>query len=97
MRTTVNFYDFANAFQNMDQRKDKFTYHGLRTLFEMLEDYEWETGTEIELDVAGLCCAYTEYESAEEVIENYAHIQDLSDIQTSYRVTNIGSIVVEDF
>lgn len=97
MRTTVNFYDFADAFQSMGQRRDTFSWSGLRTLFEMREDYEDATGTEIELDVVGLCCSYTEYDSADEVIENYARIQTLEDIPTSYRITDTGSIVVEDF
>jgi hypothetical protein len=97
MRTTVDFYAFADAFQSMDQRKDKFSWLGLRALFEMLEDYEDATGTEIELDVVGLCGSYTEYDSADEVIENYAHIQTLEDIPTSYRMTDTGGIVLEDF
>ncbi len=96
MQTTVNFYDFIDAFKNMG-REDSFTYHGLRALFEMLEDYEDAAGTEIELDVVGLCCSYTEYDSFAEVMENYDHIQDLSDIPTAYRMTDTGGVVVEDF
>ena len=81
----------------MDQIKDKFSFSGLRTLFEMLEDYEDAIGAEIELDVVGLCCDYTEYGSADEVLENYENIETLEDIPTSYRITDTGSIVVEDF
>ena len=96
MRNTVNFYDFEDAFKNMG-RKDTFSYDGLRALFEMLEDFEDATGIEMELDVVGLCCAYTEYDSVEEVLENYDNIQTLDDIPTSYRMTDTGGIVIEDF
>ena len=97
MRTTVDFCTFYAAFQSMDHRKDTFSYHGLRALFEMLEEYEDATGTEIELDVVGLCCEFTEYDSVEEVLENYDHIETLEDIPSSYIMTDTGSIVVQDF
>jgi hypothetical protein len=97
MRTTVNFSTFYDAFQSMDYRKDTFSYHGLRALFEWLEEYEDATGVEMELDVVGLCCEFTEYDSVEEVLKNYDNIQTLDDIPTSYRMTDTGSIIVEDF
>ena len=58
MKTTVNFYDFRNAFQAI--RPDNFTIEGLIVLFDYLESYEEETGEEIDLDIIALCCDYTE-------------------------------------
>lgn len=59
MKTTVSRYDFERAFADAG-RKDNFTYEGLGLLFDYLEQYEEETGQEIELDVIALCCDYSE-------------------------------------
>ncbi len=70
MKKTINFYEFERAFAGMD-RKENFSYEGLKLLFEYLEEMEEDAGIEIELDVVGLCCEYSEYESLEEIAENY--------------------------
>ena len=64
MKQSVNFTDFTKAFHDHG-RGTQFTYEGLKALFEHLEDYEDDTGEEIELDVIALCCDYVEYESLE--------------------------------
>lgn len=70
MKTTVCETDFRNAFKETN-RQDNFTPYGLGKLFDYLEDYEEQTGEEIELDVIALCCEYSEYESLEELQRNY--------------------------
>lgn len=70
MKTTVSRYDFERAFADAG-RKDQFSYEGLKALFEYLEDYEEQTGEEIELDVIALCCDYSE-DTAEEIARNYS-------------------------
>lgn len=70
MKTTVSRYDFERAFVDAD-RKDQFSYEGLKALFDYLEDYEEQTGEEIELDVIALCCEYSE-ETAEDIARNYS-------------------------
>lgn len=57
MKTTVNFADFVDTFVARD-RLSNFGYDGLRVLFDYLEEYEEDTGEEIELDVIALCCEY---------------------------------------
>ena len=47
-------------------------------LFEYLEDYEQDTGEEIEMDMVGLCCDFTEYKNTEEFINDYQDYQDMS-------------------
>lgn len=42
MKTTVNFYEFAAAFENC--RPDNFSREGLMCLFEYLEEFEESTG-----------------------------------------------------
>ena len=76
MKTTVSPYDFESAFVDAD-RKENFSYEALGLLFDYFEDYEEQTGEEIELDVIAICCEYTE-DTAEEIARNYSI--DLSDL-----------------
>lgn len=59
MKTTVTEHDFIQAFNDIG-RADQFSREGLAVLFEYLEQYEEETGEEIELDVVALCCDFYE-------------------------------------
>jgi hypothetical protein len=59
MKTTVTLYAFRTAFVAAN-RESNFSYEGLEVLFDYLQDYEDSTGEEIELDVIGLCCEYSE-------------------------------------
>ena len=70
MKTTVSRYDFERAFADAG-RKENFSYEGLSVLFDYLEDYEEQTGEEIELDVIALCCDYSE-DTAEDIAQNYS-------------------------
>ncbi|MBK5247496.1 MAG: hypothetical protein JJE49_09560 [Peptostreptococcaceae bacterium] len=70
MKQTINESDFRTAFARMD-RADQFSYDGLTSLFDYLEEMEEETGEQIELDVIALCCEYTEYENLEAFWADY--------------------------
>ena len=63
MKTTVNSSDFVDAFRTHN-RGDQFSYEGLKALFERLEQYEEDTGEEMELDVIAICCDFSEYPTA---------------------------------
>ena len=82
MKMTINFGDFCDAFFK-SERKDQFSYNGKKALFEYIESLEQDTGDEMELDVVGLCCDFTEYENALEAAKNYSGFftseQDLSE------------------
>lgn len=69
MKQSVNFSDFCDAFRQAG-RNDNFSYQGKRVLFDYLEQYEDDTGTEIELDIVALCCEYSEM-GWEEVVNTY--------------------------
>ena len=69
MKQTINFDDFRDAFRKME-RMENFSYEGQKALFAYLEEYEESTGEEIELDVVGLCCDYSEA-TWEEIAEDY--------------------------
>ena len=76
MKTTVSRYNFERDFVDAD-RKENFSYEALGLLFDYFEDYEEQTGEEVELDVIAICCDYTE-DTAEEIARNYSI--DLSDL-----------------
>lgn len=69
MKTTVSFYDFEQAFRNCD-RFENFGYEGLKVLFDYIENYEDDTGEEIELDVIALCCEYNR-DDYMDIADNY--------------------------
>lgn len=49
-----------------------WSWDGARALVEYLEELEEDLGEEIEMDFIALRCEYTEYCTAQEVLENYA-------------------------
>lgn len=68
MKTTVNFSEFRDSFQEI--RPDNFSYQGQRMLFDHLEEYEESTGEEIELDVIAICCDFSE-DSFQNIADQY--------------------------
>lgn len=68
MKTTVDFYDFKRAF--LASRPENFTYEGLEILFDGLEEFEEDTGEEMELDVIALCCDFCEM-TEEDILRSY--------------------------
>lgn len=93
----INFQEFRDAFKNMG-RENNFTYEGQRALFDYLEELEENTGAPIELDVIGLCCDYTEYESFEDIQANYPKIKDIDDLKDHTTVIEFdGGIIIGYF
>ena len=111
MKTTVNFYEFRDAFQSI--RPDNFSYEGLQVLFDALEEIEESSGQEMELDVIALCCDFSEMELKE--VLDYYDITDeeltddnevemlglatvyLSDNTFLCGVTSLNTFVFQDF
>ena len=73
MKTTVTEDAFRSAFKAI--RPNNFSGAGLSALFEYLEQLEDDIGEQIEFDVIGICCDYSEYESATEVASAYGQIE----------------------
>lgn len=71
MKQSITFGQFVDAFHAHD-RYDSFGYNGLRIIFDYLEDYEDQTGEELELDVIAICCDY--------------NMMDIEDIVKEYRI-----------
>ena len=74
MYQSINESEFRSAFHSCG-RGEQFSYEGLTILFEGLEQYEQDTGEEIELDVIALCCEYSEL-SESEIKDSYAYMMD---------------------
>lgn len=71
MKQTINFTTFANAFRNSD-RADQFSYEALELIFDYIEEYERDTGEQVEFDMIGVCCEW-----AEDTPENIARSYDI--------------------
>jgi len=82
MINTINESDFTTAFHRMG-RGNNFTYEGLIALYDYLEQYEEDTGTQIELDVIALCCEYVEYENLKEFENDYG--KEFSNIDKRFK------------
>ena len=65
MKDTVDIYSFRNAM------KDYFSYDAIKALWEYFENYENDTGTELELDPIAFSCDFNEYSSLEEFHKEY--------------------------
>jgi predicted ArsR family transcriptional regulator len=68
MKQTINLYKFQNEFDKI--RPDSFSYEGLSALFEYLEQWEEDTGEELELDVIAICCDFNQ-DTWENIAQNY--------------------------
>jgi hypothetical protein len=65
----VTLSDFVDAFR-AHGREAQFSYEAKEALFNYLEQYEEDTGEQIELDVIALCCEYQEAD-ADDIIKDY--------------------------
>lgn len=70
MHIAVTSAMFADAFRSMG-RENQFSREALEALFNYLEEYEQDTGEDLELDVTDLCCNFTEYKTAVEAVADY--------------------------
>lgn len=100
MKQTLNLNQFCNEWNKWDDRKGSFSREGQKALFEYLENYEEETGEEIELDIVALCCEYTEYESLAELQKDYSNIKDMDDLANHTQVIpikNSEAFIIQQF
>lgn len=86
MKQSIGLNQFQDAFKNMG-RDNQFSRAGLRALFEYLEQYEQDTGEEIELDVIALCCDYSEIDVKD--IKQETGCDDLDELRDSTTVIEV--------
>jgi hypothetical protein len=99
MKTTVTEYDFMEMFKRV--RPDNFSYQGLQVLFDYLENFEEDTGEELELDVIALCCDFTEYANLGEFQRDYSSdyetIEYIEEETTVIRLNNGEGFIIQVF
>lgn len=104
MKQTINFTTFANAFRNSDSRKDQFSYEALELIFDYIEDFERDTGEQVEFDMIGVCCEWAE-EDAETLAQYYGFdsaapedvLESMQDATQVAGVTSAGKVVYVQF
>lgn len=70
----VQTINTASSFINMFEqygRGDQFSGDGLIALFDYLDQLSEDLGQDIQIDVIGLCCEYSEYDSLEDLADAY--------------------------
>jgi hypothetical protein len=100
MKQYVTESTFIDAFKQNDDRKNQFSYEGLKALFEYFEEYEDSTGEELEFDMIGICCEYTEYDNLKELNNNYSkQYKDLEELreETEVIVVDYDKFIIRDF
>jgi hypothetical protein len=99
MKQAVHLEDFRNSFQSL--RPNNFSYEGLAALFDYLENYENDTGEELDLDVIAVCCDYTEYKTLEDFNKDfgkdYKSIQEIEDDTTVIKVSDSKGFIIQNF
>ncbi|MGL6118919.1 MAG: hypothetical protein ACRC0V_00275 [Fusobacteriaceae bacterium] len=87
----LSFDDIWTIAQQDDQRKNNFTYEGLKALYEYLDDISGEIGdgTGLAWDWIGICCEYDEWESVEKALEYY-DFETLEQLENNTTVIQFG-------
>jgi predicted ArsR family transcriptional regulator len=103
MIQTLRLSDFTNAFRNSD-RAEQFSYEALELIFDYIEQYEDDTGEQIEFDMIALCCEWAEEDAA--TLAQYYDFDsaELDDVAEAMRdatqvagVTSKGTVVYVQF
>lgn len=82
-----SFSLFRDAFHSMG-RSNQFSESGLEAIFEYLDSM----GEDIELDVIGICCEFSEYESLEDFNnQNQTEFESIDEIENMTTVIRIDS------
>ena len=98
MIEVVTESQFIDRFRKI--RPTNFTYEGLQALFEDLEQYEDDTGEEIELDVIGLCCEFYQYDNLKEFQDDYGKDYEcIEDVENETMVVPVDeeSFIIRQF
>jgi hypothetical protein len=69
-------------------------------LFEYFEQYEQDTGEEMEFDPIAIRCDFDEYESLEDIKKSYQDIETLEDLQnhtTVIEIPNSDRLIIQAY
>ena len=96
MKQTITEDEFIRAFDDYN-RSENFTVAARRAMFEYFEEYEEDTGVEIDFDVIAICCEFSEYANEEEVRDYYGleeddEIEDYTHVIPVYTFDTTGPV-----
>ena len=88
---------FRDEFYNYN-RGNQFSYEALEVLYNLLEEESEAIGEPVFLDVIGLCCDFTEYESLDEALKELGleDLESLEDETLTYELST-GSILIQNY
>ena len=89
MKDTMTVFSFCEWFRQSENRKNQFSFEGLKALYDYLTNMEDNIGEEIEFDPISFCCDYSEYENFEELKNNYSDVENFEDLQNETSVIKI--------
>ena len=78
MKAYITQTDFIDTFKQSHSYKNNFSYSGLVALYEYFEQLEDDLGEEIQFDMVGICCDFTEYKNTSAFINDYPDYQGMS-------------------
>lgn len=82
MIMTLTEHDFIELTNKYSQYKDNFSHQGKKALFEYLQEYEQDTGEQIEFDYIALCCDYTEWDNRKELLNYYSSAYNINSLDS---------------
>lgn len=93
MQQSISQSQFIDAFRDYG-REDNFSYDGLCALYDMLE----ECCPDFELDVIAICCDFCEYDSFEELANDY-DVSSVSELHNNTMVLELdnGGLVIQQY
>tara|TARA_R110000823_G_scaffold291683_1_gene410084 strand:- start:3 stop:305 length:303 start_codon:yes stop_codon:yes gene_type:complete len=100
MKDTMTVFSFCEWFRKSENRKNQFSFEGLKALYEHLTNLEEDIGEEIEFDPIALCCDYSEYENLKELKNNYSDIENFEDLESNTSVIQIPTterFIIQNF
>ena len=102
MKDTMTEFSFCDWFQKSAERKNQFSYEGLRALYEYLVNLEDDIGEEFEFDPIAWCCEYTEYESLKDFQEqhdkfDFECIDDIKEVTSVIEIDGSDRLIVQNF
>jgi hypothetical protein len=93
----LSLWEFQDEFRNYG-RENQFSEEGLSVLYDYLWNMAEEMGIPYKLDVIGLCCEFTEFESIEEYNNyygsEYEDVRELEFDETVIAVLDNGGFIV---
>ena len=73
---TMYVSDMHHAFETMGRAK-QFSYQAREALYDHLNELSEDIGEPIELDVIGICCDYSEFDSAIEAASEHGWVNEI--------------------